>query len=620
MSLGVLLFMWLPALYAFPFGFTLKAQNLALLTLAVVTAVLHVFLSRADSPRKKTDENIIDLSFDPATNLFRAAPPNETKRLIRCMLITVLPMVLLTAYLHYTHNIRLAADGSMHVGQSTYGDLPLHLSIATSLRNAPFPPDYSLLPGTQLSYPFLMDTLSTSLLLYGMNLSWAMVVPSVIMTALVYVGIFLLAYRILGSLKLSALSFYLLLFCGGFGFLYSWDLLLKEPARFLEIFTGFYKAPANLTPNNIRWSNLIADMWVPQRTFLAGWCMAIPALVSALEIKGGRNIRECIALALFAGGLPLVHTHSFLALGLFCAGYFIYIICQTDKRNRVQLILTISITLAAILALAMPQLLAFTFRQSSADGFVRPHFNWVNNSGTGLYDTYLYFWLKNVGAPLLLIIPALFNLKKEMRPIAVGAFGIFAVAELVVFQPNLYDNNKLFYVWYLMIIPVAVRFGASVWRKLHGVRGRSVIAAAFIAASMFSGVLSVAREAVSDYQLFPSDEVKTAQYVEENLPSDAVFMTATNHNNAIAALAGRTIVCGTPSYLYFHGLSYQRQEQDVRSFYLDPTKTDILTRYNVSYILYGPHERSVSGEVGGILDDMYPLIYENGNYRIYKYR
>ena len=51
-------------------------------------------------------------------------------------------------------------DGALHVGQSTYGDLCLHLGIATRAeKRRPFPPTYTLLPGARLlCYPFLADS------------------------------------------------------------------------------------------------------------------------------------------------------------------------------------------------------------------------------------------------------------------------------------------------------------------------------------------------------------------------------------------------------------------------------------------------------------------------------
>ena len=147
-SLGLLLMMWLPALIAFAVDFTWTAHLLALIPLAGLTA--GCFFLRDPSPVKKWDA--------------------REKQLAGQMLMVVLPLTLLSAYLQYTHCLRVGSDGGWWVGQSTYGDLPMHMSFITSLKNAAFPPDYALFPGQRLSYPFLTDSLSTSLYLMVFSL------------------------------------------------------------------------------------------------------------------------------------------------------------------------------------------------------------------------------------------------------------------------------------------------------------------------------------------------------------------------------------------------------------------------------------------------------------------
>ena len=54
----------------------------------------------------------------------------------------------------------------------------MHLSFITSLaRQGDFPPDYSLLPGHPLCYPFLGDSVSASLLLCGAPLTFSYALP-----------------------------------------------------------------------------------------------------------------------------------------------------------------------------------------------------------------------------------------------------------------------------------------------------------------------------------------------------------------------------------------------------------------------------------------------------------
>jgi hypothetical protein len=326
-----------------------------------------------------------------------------------------------------------------------------------------------------------------------------------------------------------------------------------------------------------------------------------------------------LLLSILAGAMPLVHTHSFLALGLFSGGALLAkLFVKSERRGLIRLF---GAYLGITLVLALPQLIAFTFPQSAGQGFVRFQFNWVNNSGgQGLIDTYLYFWIKNVGPPMLLMLFALLDLPPEQRPAVCGAFAVFAAAELVLFQPNEYDNNKLFYVWYLMMLPVTLQYGARLYRRMAGLRARKPLAALFLALSMLSGGLSVARETVSDYELSSAPYADLAAYVEHETPADAVFMTATNHTNPISALAGRRVVCGPGLYLYFHGLDYRKAETDVGLFYRDPAAyLNLLEAYHVRYILLGDYERDQYGPPERVFDELFPLLWEKDGIRLYGY-
>ena len=56
---------------------------------------------------------------------------------------------------------------------------------------------------------------------------------------------------------------------------------------------------------------------------------------------------------------------------------------------------------------------------------------------------------------------------------------MYIVAELIQFQPNPYDNNKLFYVAFMVMLPAVGLFLVALWRRLSGCLGRAVLAAAF---------------------------------------------------------------------------------------------------------------------------------------------
>lgn len=570
--MGLVMMMCLPPVWAFLFNFTRTAQLLGLGT-AMAMAGGCIFFTR-----KRRSENA---SFSGDMPLW--------------LLCITLPLIILSAYLMYTHYLR-SVDGALHVGQSTYGDLSFHLGIATNLRNAEFPPDYCILPGSLLGYPFFSDGMVTTMLLFGSDLTFSYVLTGTLMMALVYIGFVIFAWEITKSKCAVILAFVFMFINGGLGFLYTFDGVFRDSTALREVFTGFYKTPTNQPDLNLRWVNVICDMMIPQRTLLAGWCVLLPALYMLINAIRTERRFDFILLGIWAGCMPMIHTHSFFALGLASAGIAVYRVICAPAERRMHTIICYALYALCALVLALPQLMIWTFPQTRSNHGLRLLFNWVNNQGSGrLIDGYFWFWIKNVGLTYILMVPAALYAKKGsmVRTLAIGALIIYTAAELIRFQPNVYDNNKLFYVSYMMMMPAIGSYLLHIWEKLKGLRLRGLLACLFIAAGTVSGGLSIAREVVSDYQLFSADEAEAAEFIDHNTDSKSVFLTGHQHNNAVTALAGRHIVCGADTFLYFHGLDYSNQWRACELMFTDPENNqELFDEYDVSYVYISSWELS----------------------------
>ena len=598
-SLGILMEMGLPALRANLFGFTVAA-HIAAAAAAVALAAL-CYVAREKAPL--------------------AAMRETDRRQLAVMAAVGLPLTALSAYLQYTHCIMPASDGSLWCGQSTYGDLCMHLAFITSLENMSFPPSYNLLVGTALSYPYLTDALSTTFYMLGMPLNLSLVVPGTLLMALTYAGYMLLARQILGGRhKAAAVAALLFFLNGGLGFLYDFDLAFTDNfARIREIFTGYYKTPANQPDLNLRFSNVIADLMIPQRALLGGWAMGLPALYLLISSVRAKSYRQTALLALWAAALPLVHTHTFLALGLFSGGYLLGNLIERKEERR-GILLRAGLYLGVVLALALPQLLGNAVKQTLEGGSLRFQFNWVNNSGgRGFKDFYFWFWVKNAGLPFILAVCAcLCARKRGYLDIVLGMTAIYVVAELILFQPNEYDNNKLFYIWFMFAMILAADYGSMLMQRMAGLPGRALLCGLFLCASVLSGALSLGREAVSGYQLFSANAVAAGGWIRENTDRDDVFLTGQQHINPVCSLAGRQIVCGSDLYVFFHGLDYGKQSEDCKRFYENPRENaDVLADYDVRYIYVSDYERAEFDVDLDALDEAYALVYENDDVRIY---
>ena len=606
LAFGCALLMWLPCLAAFFWGFTMTAQLAALgaaiagiAAIAAETAVRH----RADLRSLRTGLRRPALSRADQVGLLVSA------------LLT-----LFCAYLLHTHVLRPAADGGLWVGQSTFGDLGMHLGFAESLfRQGTFPPEYSIYPGEPVNYPFLVDAASGSLRFFGLSLRMAVIVPSVVMLLCVFWGVWLLADKLTGGrVGPTLMSWLLFVGNGGFGFVF-----FAGKYRFSEIFTGFYTTPTNLVGEDIRWVNVICDMLIPQRATMAGWCVVIPAvflLITAIEKtldgRGGR--REILALAILAGAMPMMHTHSFLALGILSAAWFFCALPQARRTGRVRaLVLNYVLYGAICLCLAAPQFFKWTMSAVKTGNLLQWNLGWVAGAN-GALNNWLVFFIMNVGVIFLAMWPTAFTMRGERLALFLGAQAIFVLSNFVAFQPNLYDNNKLLYIWFLL---TDILVCAALWDILAAAprRMRAAAAGVIVFLGTFSGMLSLVREAVSGYQFLSAEQVEAAEFVIDSTAPDSVFLTATSHTNPVSTLTGRNIVCGSSLYLYFHGVEYQEREARLPDMFGGGAAFEAAAdELGIDYVYVGSNEYANYDVNVDYFRDNYPVIYDKGGITIFQ--
>ena len=663
LAFGLVMLMWLPVLLAFIMGFTALAQILA----AVIAAGLGVLCVMRG--RKKARFGSFKLK--------RELP----------LLMTCVPLIVFGAILMGNHYIVNASDGSLHVGQCTYGDLCMHLGFITSISvQQDFPPMYSILPDTRLGYPFLCDSVSSTFYSIGASLRFAATLPSVYALISVVLGVYLLFEDWFKRDSVAVLGTWLFFLGGGFGFWYffdnaktlaglnsadAWANWLKEtlgisasvsnPAPLdMEkmLMEGWYKTPTNFVDNGLRWVNSIADMILPQRATLFGWALLFPALQLLRRAALDKEYKLFIPLGIVAGAMPLVHTHSFFALGLISIVLILGLMIRqfskklgVDEKKEGWRVVRYFVYFGLIaVTLAAPQLFGFTFRQSSEGGFLKWHFNWCNVS-----DSWLWFYIKNMGFIFLLMLPAFLAAERDTRLFYGGTLLIWALCEFVVFQPNNYDNNKLLFVWFALTCGIVAEFIIKTWHKLRTVRALDntkqairekkapitqrlacgVLFSVLIFSMLLSGIMTLAREYVSGdhlgvkdgklqyiengYQVVSADLVKLTDWINENTDERSTILTATNHNNAVAMLTGRNIVCGSPTFLHFHGVNYQERIANVKKMYEQPQNCfdQLAQQYGVDYVLISGWERN-SYKVNTSWFSRFTVVWSEGSTALYK--
>lgn len=658
--LGSVLFHWLPAVCSFFSGFTMTAHLLALFLLCLIFAVLLF-------TRKPFEA-------------FHSPSGKELLLHIRShggfLLLSAFTFLLFIFLLH-THTLLPMEDG-LHTGQCSYGDMNLHLGIITSLATQQtFPPEYSISPGDLLCYPFLCDSNSASIYLFGASLRYSYILPMLFAFIQVMTGFYLIALELLKTRARACVAFFLYFYNGGLGIAYFIDHTDTSVYHFSDIFTGYYLTPTNLVANNIRWVNIIADMLLPQRATLFGYAILFPCvwlLIRAIY----RNEPEFFPLVgLLAGALPMIHTHSFLAMALISAAWLLSFLLKDiplvkklhypaaviftgllifmctiqvlhEKKGSISsdVLLTICVcgllfllftgicalayhirqngwrTLlktwflypVIVLLLALPQLFFWTFSQTGNDGFLTGHFNWGNNG-----DNYLWFYIKNWGIILLLLIPGVCFCSKRNSRILTAGFLIWFVSELISFSPNTYDNNKLIYVGYLFFVCISVEYGSRLYHAIRHIPGTKLLTACFFLLAGSSGILSLGREAVSDYLVYSNDQLALAEYVIANTSSTDTFLTNDRHVNEISSLTGRNIVNGTSIFLWPHGIYDEERVQDVQQMYEHPSSSlPLFQKYEVDYVVISSWERNSYEIEEDVFRSLFPCVYSYGEFALYQ--
>ena len=618
--LGIIALMWSNIPFSFLLGFG-KASHLCGLGLTVLlTFGLYFYRAKRDKKPLFEKHGMLTRVFGD----FAGGFTHDDRRL----LLLILPFILFAAICLGNHSF-YNVDGSLYTGQCTYGDMNFHLGIITSMKEqGTFPPEYSICPGNQLDYYFLCDSVSSSLYLFGMGLRAAYVLPMLFGFLLVFLGFWLLAEAVLGKFSKATIAFVLFFLNGGFGTFYFLDNLRKDPKNFTQIFTEYYHTPTNYVnsqggTSNICWTNTVVDMMLPQRATLFGWMLLFLVLYllynSVFESEKAPWNRHFIAAGVLAGLAPMVQTYTYFTIGLAAAAWLVYSVIR-DKFSKKVLLSWVMFGVPA-LALSIPQLKIWIFGAVGGKSFISIAFNAYNES-----DNWLWFWVKNVGLVFILLLPAFLSVPKKLKLMYSAGLLIFVVTEFVKFQTFAYDNNKLYLMWYAFSTLIVADFLVECYHKLEGVRGRAVIAVILLVIATNAAVLTMGREMYSgfrpqSYSLYDAKAVRAAEFIEENTPSDALFICHNNHNNVIACLTGRNIFVGSGTFLYSHDVGYQERQNALYSIFNDQDDFEkYREEYGFDYAYISEWERANLDKgsfISDYLRDTYTLVYDQDNIQIY---
>jgi hypothetical protein len=162
-------------------------------------------------------------------------------------------------------------------------------------------------------------------------------------------------------------------------------------------------------------------------------------------------------------------------------------------------------------------------------------------------------------------------------------------------QLNTYwDNYKIFLHWYLLTVIVAAcglieiarlsqklpNAKVSFPRLFNKPRLRKVLALTAVAVIIFfstaTGFLSHIKAFQESYLMWSGADVTFADWIRENTPPEALFLTSTHYLHPVFTIAGRQIVMGYEGWLWSHGIDWN---------YIQKVKRDVIEMFKGNYML-----------------------------------
>ena len=517
---------------------------------------------------------------------------------------------------------------------NNYGDLPFHISVITSFAYGNnFPPEDPTYAGVRFTYPFISDFVSAMFLRSGADLRQSMFVENYLL-AMSFVGlVHRWALEMLRDKLAALITPLIVILSGGLG----WVLLFDQAGANEG---GLFGALLNLSPSftvipetTWRWGNAVSALLVPQRGFLMGLPLAVLAftqwwLATGKETPKPERIkkkgpvtkepeplrfpisqRRMIAAGVAAGLLPLVHAHSFIVvMGMGACLALLFI----RWREWVTFFVVASV-------IAVPQLAWSTWHSAvNAGTFFAFELGWDHGQ-----DNPIWFWFKNTGFFIPLILAAVllktngFLVRRRLLLFYLPFTLCFIIPNFVKMAPWIWDNIKVLYYWWLASAPLVALLLAKLWQQ--GPIRRVAAVVLFVVVTL-AGALDVASITLRapKYEIFSSDGLAFAKFVEEKTPPRALVIHAPVHNTPIF-LTGRRSLMGYPGHIWTHGLQFVQREGQIRRIYLgSPDALQLLKSYNVDYAVVGPQERMVIQAVNEGFFSQFEKVGQVGEYSLYK--
>jgi len=523
----------------------------------------------------------------------------------------------------FSRILTFEADGVWGGHQNVWSDWSLHIGMANIFATKPpslwfaYHPMYAQ---GKMTYTFLTNLISGLLMRMGVPLTSAFIWPSIVYSLLFLWGLFVLIQRLTRSKPIAYTAITLFFFSAGLGFIHFIHDFIQKPS--LRTLLEPPQQYGRIDEQGWYGSHFITSILSPQRSALLGMFFGVWAfnwVFEAMESKKPRSKaqqRLLFAAGFLCGLLPITHAHSLVVLAVILGGYCLY----QYKRWREWLIFALT---TVILGGAL-------YGFFIAGGIQNPNFvSIVWGYSAHSFWGWVLFWLRVFGLATPMAAVCLFLARHRLnRPalfFSVGSFSIFAICNIVQFQPIQWDQTKLL-IWSYLGFSILCAWGLhELWKWKNSWGAASKVAAGFLCFLLtFTGALDglLLQETYrTRYQMIDRSHLELALQTRARTGPLERFLTDPAHNHWVMMFAARPIIMGFTAWVWNYGFNYRETELEVPiMFQGGPQAEALLRKYKVSYVVIGDGERYNYKPNEAYFAQNFPLFIGNENTRVYDVR
>lgn len=432
-------------------------------------------------------------------------------------------------------------NGSFLISAKVWSDFAGNIPLIRSFSLGDnLPPQYPIFPGEPIRYHFLFYLLVGFLEKIGLQIDWALNLPSALSFSLLIISIYFLAKTFFQSRAVGILSVLFFLFNGSLSFLEFLKTHPFSPNFFYDIsslmaFPSFGPYDGKIV--SAFWN---LNIYTNQRHLAISYAFSLFLIFLVLLPifkKTKLPLGVSVVLGILLGLSFSLHMAMFVANGIILCILFL-------------LFPKVRMSIFVILAVAAPLFLPQYFYMQQSPSTLKPSFFFGYLATTMADKTNIFtYWFYNLGLHSIFILIGFFLAPKNMKKVFVSVFSIFILANTVLFSAEASANHK-FINFFMIFGNMFTAFAlVSLWKKrfLKPVVVVSVFFLIFSGIIDFFPVFNDQKITLSDYHNNPD-----VYWIIKHTSQNSVFLNTTFLYDP-ASLAGRKIFLGWPYFPWSAG-------------------------------------------------------------------